>query len=332
MNVAIVKLSALGDVVHALPVATALRAARPDARITWLVEARHAPVLAGHPALADVVVVDTRRWRRARTPAAVARALGAIRTLRRQLRAHRLDVAIDLQANLKGGVVTFATGAPTRVGFVASRCRERADALFTNRRVMPPPRARHVVDQYLSLLGGLGLEPPARGQFDLPADAAAERAIADALDAAGLKPRDRLVVLNPGAGRTAKRWPVERFTELAAGIARDGVGRVVILWGPGERDAAEAISRGGRAVLAPATDIPALVALLRRSSVLVAADTGPLHIAAALGVPCVGLFGPTSAIRNGPYGDMHRTLQAPDARVASIAVPAVLHAVTEMLA
>jgi ADP-heptose:LPS heptosyltransferase len=261
-----------------------------------------------------------------------AEALGAIATLRRRLRAHRFDVAIDLQANLKGGVVTFATGAPSRVGFVASRCRERADALFTNRRVMPPPRARHVVDQYLALLGGLGLEPPARGRFELPTDAAAEGTIDDALSAAGLKPRDRLVVLNPGAGRVGKRWPVERFTELAACLAGDGIGRVVTLWGPGERDAAQAISRGGHAVLAPATDIPGLIALLRRSSVLVAADTGPLHIAAALGIPCVGLFGPTSAIRNGPYGDGHRTLQAPDARVGSIAVPAVLHAVTEILA
>lgn len=332
MNVAIVKLSSLGDIVHALPVASALRSARPHARISWLVEARHAPVLAGHPAITDVIVVDTRQWRRARTPVAIARALGAIGDLRRQLRAHRFDVAVDLQANLKGGVVTFATGAPTRIGFVMSRCRERADALFTNRRVLPSPRARHVVGQYLSLLGALGIDPPARGRFDLPVDAAAEHTIDAALAAAGLKPRDRLVILNPGAGRAGKKWPVEQFAELATRIARDGVGRVMTLWGPGELDAAEAISRGGRAVLAPATDIPGLVALLRRTSVLVAADTGPLHIAAALGVPCVGLFGPTSAIRNGPYGDMHRTLQAPDGRVASIEVAAVLHAVTETLA
>ncbi len=331
MNVAIVKLSALGDVVHALPVATALRAARSDARITWLVEARQAPVLRGHPAIDDVAVVDTRRWRRAREPQSLSVAVREIRALRRGLRARRFDVAIDAQGNLKSGILTAMTGAPLRVGFAAARCRERANALFTNRRVMPPASARHVVDQYLALLAPLGVTPPSRGQFHLPWNAAAEAAVDAAFAAAAAKPRDRLVVLNPGAARPQKRWDPARFRELAMRIRRDGLGRVLVLWGPEERGMAHAIADGDAAVLAPPTDLDGLVAVLRRASVLVTADTGPLHVAAALGVSCVGLFGPTSAVRNGPYGTGHRTLQAPDGRMTSIDVANVRHAVTEIL-
>ncbi|MBI2206538.1 MAG: lipopolysaccharide heptosyltransferase I [Candidatus Rokubacteria bacterium] len=332
MNVAIVKLSALGDVVHALPVASAIRAARPDARITWVVEARQAPVLREHPAIADVAIVDTRRWRRARTPRRISAALRGVSAMRRGLRARRFDVAIDAQGNLKSGVLTAMTGAPLRIGFAAARCRERANALFTNRRVMPPAAAQHVVDQYLALLTPLGLTPPARGEFHLPWNGAAEAAVDEAFGAAGLKSRDRLVVLNPGAARPDKRWVPERFRALAERIGRDGLGRVLVVWGPDELAVARAIGAGGAAVLAPPTDLDGLIAVLRRASVLVAGDTGPLHLAAALGVPCVGLFGPTSAVRNGPYGAGHRTLQAPDGRLASIDVAAVSHAVAEILA
>lgn len=332
MNVAIVKLSALGDVVHALPVAAALRAARPAARVTWLVETRNAPVLAGHPAIDRVVPIDTRRWRRARTPGALATVVHEVAALHRALRGARFDVAIDLQDLVKSGVLTAMTGAPVRVGFAAAYCRERASALFTNRRVRPPAAARHVVDQYLSLLSAVGVTPPARGAFSLPSDEVAETAIEEAFAAAGLKARDRLVVVNPGAGRPEKRWPVERFAELAARIARDGAGRVLVVWGPGEREDAVAIAGRGDAVLAPPTDLATLIALLRRASVVVAADTGPLHLAAALGVPCVGLFGPTAAARNGPYGDGHRALQAPDGAMTSLEVAAVARAVTGLLA
>jgi lipopolysaccharide heptosyltransferase I len=332
MKVAIVKLSALGDVVHALPVAAALRAARPAVRITWLVEPRNAPVLAGHPAIHDVITVDTRRWRRARRPAALLGVGREIAALRRRLRATRFDVAIDLQDLVKSGVLTRMTGAPLRVGFDAAYCRERASALFTNRHVRPPTAARHVVDQYLSLLSALSITPAARAEFRLPCDEAAETSIDEAFAASGLKARDRLVVVNPGAGRPEKRWPLDRFAGLAARLARDVAARVLVVWGPAERPMAEAIAESGGATLAPPTDLLALLAVLRRASVVVAADTGPLHLAAALGVPCIGLFGPTSAVRNGPYGSGHRALQAADGAMRSLDVDTVARAVTEALA
>jgi lipopolysaccharide heptosyltransferase I len=332
--IALVKLSSLGDVVHALPVADALAAAMPRARLTWLVERREAALLRDHPALEQVVEVDTRAWRAARTPAEAAAVGRRLRELRRELRAARFDVAIDLQGLVKSGVVTRVTGAPTRIGFAPGWSREWLNAAFTNRRVTPPPEARHVVDQYLSLLSPLGVTArPGTARFFVPSRVAAEKYIDDFFVGAGIKARRRLVVLNPGAGNNVKRWPVERFRTLAERLCHDSDAQVLVLWGPSEGEAARAIAdiRAPRPALAPPTDIDELVAVVRRASVIVAGDTGPLHLAAAVGTPCVGLYGPTSAARNGPYGAGHRTLSAPDGRMASIGVDAVLAAVLEVM-
>ncbi|HEU4369204.1 MAG TPA: lipopolysaccharide heptosyltransferase I [Methylomirabilota bacterium] len=329
-RIALVKLSSLGDVIHALPVAASLRAARPAARLTWIVERREAAVLRDHPALDEIVVADTRGWRRARRPAAVRVALGQALALRRRLAATRFDVALDLQGLVKSGVIAAATRAPLRIGFAAGVGREPLSALFTNRRVVPPPAARHVVEQYLALLEPLGVVER-RLEFRLPVTPAAETAIDEWLAAADLKPHGRLVLLNPGAGRPDKRWPPEHFAALARGLVRDADARVVVTWGPGEDGIARAIAAAAPVTLAPPTDLQALPALLRRASVVVAADTGPLHLAAAAGTPCVGLYGPTSAVRNGPYGTGHRALASPDGTMAALAPPAVLAAVVEAL-
>lgn len=333
MNVAIVKLSSLGDVVHALPVAATLRARLPGARITWMVERREACLLRGHPALDEVLPVDTRGWRRVRSWAGLGAVAGAIMAVLGRLRDGRFDVAIDLQGNLKSGVLTAATRAPVRVGFSARRCREPLNALFTNRRVTPPASARHIVEQQLALLAPLGIHE-AEPTFALPTDVVAESAVADFFAAAGLKPRDRIVVVNPGAGRVAKQWPVTHFATLARRLAGEAGATVLVVWGPAERERAEAIVAGARpatALLAPATDLAALTAVLRRASVVVGGDTGPLHVAAALGVPCVGLYGPTDPARNGPYGVGHRALRSADGRMSSLAPDGVLSAVGALL-
>ena len=335
MNIALVKLSAIGDVVHALPAAAALHEALPHARLTWIVERREAAVLRDNPALSEIVPVDTRTWRRARTPLALAETAGALAALRRHLRASRFDVAIDLQGLAKSGVITAATRAPLRIGFSAGHCRERVNTLFTTRRVTPPPTARHIVDRYLALVEPLGARPRA-AEFALPNDASAEARIDELLMGAGLKPRDRLVVLNPGAGRPDKRWSVERFRALARRLVDDAGASVLVIWGPNELGQARAIADAdsdgrARAILAPPTNLDELLAVLRRASVVVAGDTGPLHMAAALGMRCVGLYGPTSVDRNGPYGRGHRTLASPDRTMDSLAVEPVFRAVGEIL-
>jgi len=138
VNIAIVKLSSLGDVVHALPVAATLRARLPEARLTWIVERREAAVLAGHPALNEVVTVDTRGWRRSRSPAALAEVARALREVARHLAGARFDVALDLQGLVKSGILVALTRAPLRIGFHAWSSREPLGALFTNRRVARP--------------------------------------------------------------------------------------------------------------------------------------------------------------------------------------------------
>jgi lipopolysaccharide heptosyltransferase I len=334
MNIALIKLSSIGDVVHALPVAAALRAALPQARLTWLVERREAAVLRDNAALSEIVPVDTRGWRRARAPLSIAETTGALVALGRHLRASRFDVAIDLQGLIKSGMITRATRAPLRIGFAAAHCRERASVVFTNHRVTPPAAARHIVDRYISLVEPLGVRPRA-AEFPLPSNGAAETLVDEFLAAAGLKPRDRLVVLNPGAGRPDKRWPIARFRALAGRLTDDAGAAVLVTWGPNELEEARAVVDAGptrRTVLAPPTNLDELLAVLRRASVVVAGDTGPLHLAAALGTPCVGLYGPTSDERNGPYGPGHRTLAASDGAMPSLDVEPVFRAVAEILA
>jgi lipopolysaccharide heptosyltransferase I len=332
VRIAVVKLSSLGDVVHALPVAATVKRRAPHARLTWIVERREAALLADNPDVDEVVAIDTRSWRRRWRPRGVAATFGAVGRLRRRLRDGGFDVALDLQGLAKSGLVTAATGAPLRIGFDRQWGREgRLNALFTNRRLTPPAAARHVVEQYLSLLAPLGLGEPVR-EFKLPVQPRAEGRIEQALTAAGLKPRQRLVVVNPGAGRPDKRWPPERFRALAARLVDDAAASVVVVWGPTEHAAARAIADAQRGVvLAPPTDLTELIAMLRRASAMIAADTGPLHLAAAVGTPCVGLYGPTSAVRNGPYGGGHRVIQADDGRMTSIAVDAVVRLATDLL-
>jgi lipopolysaccharide heptosyltransferase I len=320
MKIAIVKLSSLGDVIHALPVARALRRGLPGAQITWIVEAREYALLENHPDLDVVVPVDTRLWRRLiRRPAGARQVLGKMGRLRRRIRSARFDVAIDLQGLIKSGLLTAYTGAPLRIGFSADHCRERLNCLFTNRRVRPPARAVHVVDQYLSLLAPLDVEP-GPVEFHVPVLPTATRSVDEFLGEQGVKRRDLLVAINPGAGRDNKRWPVEHFRALADRLAQEPNVRILLLWGPDEVHMARQIRDGlqARAILAPPTDLHELAAILRRSVLMVANDTGPLHLAAALGTPSLGLFGPTRAERNGPYGPHGRGVQSPDGTMAGL--------------
>jgi heptosyltransferase-1 len=334
MKVAIVKLSSLGDVIHALPVARALRRGVPRLHLTWIVEAREYALLDGHPDLDVVMPVDTRLWRRLiRRPAGARQVLGKVRRLRGRIRAARFDVALDLQGLMKSGLLTAYTGAPLRIGFSADHCRERLNCLFTNRRVRPPARAVHVVDQYLSLLAPLGVDP-GPVEFHVPIPPASTRRMDEFLGEQGVKRRDLLVAINPGAGRDNKRWPVEHFRALAERLAQEPNIRILLLWGPDEVHMARQIRDGlaARAILAPPTDLHELAAILRRAALMVANDTGPLHLAAALGTPSLGLFGPTRAERNGPYGAHGRGVQSPDGTMAGLDPRLAIDAALPLLA
>jgi lipopolysaccharide heptosyltransferase I len=285
----IVRLGALGDIVHALPLAAALRAARPEARIDWLVDVRHRAILEFVRGLSHVVAVDTRRIRGATGVAAV------VRTLRRAA----YDLALDAQGLIKSAALAHLAGARRVLGFERAHVREPL-ARFAYDGVVVPA-GPHVVDKALALARAAGVEPgPPRFPLQPPASDVADRA----RQALGLERGAPFALLNPGAAWPNKRWPADRFGGLARAIHDRHGWPSVVAWGPGEEALARAVvdaAGRGRAALAPPTPLGDLLALLAAAGLVVSGDTGPLHLAAALGRPVVGLYGPTDPARNGPW-------------------------------
>jgi lipopolysaccharide heptosyltransferase I len=331
LNLLIVRLGSAGDIVHALPVLASMRGEWPHARIDWLVERRHAQILELARGLDAMVTIATRR------PAGRD---GWIPTIAR-LRRRRYDVAIDLQGLMKSAVLARASRAPRVIGFASGQARERAASWCYTDRVDPGPAARHVIDRNLALAKQAGVAQPRR-EFALrvpqPSDGVTAILRSIAWPA---------VVLNPGAAWPNKRWPADRFAQLAKEISRVHGRRSIVLWGPGERPLAAEIVAGAAAaaVLAPPTSWHDVAALLARVGLVVSGDTAALHMAAALGTPVVGIFGPTHPARNGPWSPDDVTVsrsercQCPHARrcratewcLAGVGVEEVRDAVTRRL-
>jgi heptosyltransferase-1 len=276
----VVRLGALGDIVHAVPAVAVLTGA--GASVDWAVEGRHRPVLDLFDLPVRAIAAD---WAR---PAAAFRELVELRT-------RSYDVAIDFQGLLKSAIVARGSGATRVVGFTPGELREpMARWLYTER--ADPGDYQHVIDKNVALVRWLGLEGGARRVPLKPI-------MSPVVDLVRGDCGDAYAIINPGAGWPNKRWPPERFGELAARV-RDAHGwRSAVVWGPGERALAEAVvaASRGSAVTAPPTSLSDLVALLAHARVVVAGDTGPIHLAAAAGSPIVGLYGPTDPARNGPW-------------------------------
>jgi lipopolysaccharide heptosyltransferase I len=300
-RILIVRLSALGDVIHALPAAASLRRLLPDARIDWAVEERAVSLLAGREEIDQVVVLPRKELRalKRRPRAWIGRAAAFVR----EMRDAHYDVALDLQGNLKSGLVTRLSGARLRFGMARGVARE-ANHLFTARRAAPPREARHRVERNLAMVAALlGREAP----WVAPAWPHVPEAAAEAerrMGRAGIRPRG-FAALHPGTSEFGafKRWPAERFAELARRLCGEGRD-VVLTCAPAEVPRAEAIrARAGNGVAVLSTpSLPVLAEVIRRASLFVSADTGPLHLAALAGTPLVGLFGPKAPAVYGPYG------------------------------
>jgi lipopolysaccharide heptosyltransferase I len=288
MNILIVRLGALGDIIHTVPAAAALRAAFPDARIDWLVDRRHRAVL-------DLVIgIDHAVVLERSSPS------GWIDVTRR-LRSVSYDVAIDFQGLLKSAVLARASGAARVAGFSIWHLREKTARPFYSD---TPADGRlsslgdHVILKNLGLLRVLGI---ADTQIRFPFAEIDSPAVAHVRASLG---GDRpFALINPGAAWPNKRWPAARFGEIAAFLHEVRHLPSVVLWGPGEQGLAGAVveTSGGAAQVAPPTTLSDLLALSRAASLMVSGDTGPLHVAAAAGTPTVALFGPTDPHRNGPW-------------------------------
>ena len=287
MNVLIVRLGALGDIVHTIPAAAALRAAYPDARIDWLVDARHRELLTLVPVIDRIVSLEKS-------------SVSGWLEVARQLRPARYDVALDFQGLLKSAVLARASGARRVIGFSIWHLREKTATPFYSDAIDTTATGAmnaHVIRKNLRLLTAVGVDDE-RIAFPLPA------VHSDAADTVrGHAAGAPIALLNPGAAWPNKRWTPARFGEVAA-FLHEVKGYVpFVLWGPGEEALASAVvdASAGSARLAPPTRLADLVELCRAASLMVSGDTGPLHIAAAVGTPIVSLFGPTDPERNGPW-------------------------------
>ena len=293
MNVLVIKLSSIGDIVHAMPAIAAFRHAVPDASISWAVESSSAEILRGSPLIDRLIEVDTRSVRKASFDVAVSK----LKDSMRRLRATHFDIAIDMQGLLKSAAIAKIAGADLTYGFDRAALREPAARFLMHRKVSIPPRT-HIIEKNMLIAeaaAGVRLD---RSVLEFPiATEEVHRAEADrtSSDAGG-----DIAILNPAGGWVTKLWPAENFGILADLIEERLGLRAVLTIGPGEDELAErAVAASVRKPAVVRTGLKTFYELCRRARVYVGGDTGPTHLAVAAGTPLVGIFGPTEWWRNG---------------------------------
>lgn len=312
-RVLIVKLGSIGDVVHTLPAAALLRRSLPEASIAWVVEPTAAPILEGSPAIDELIEIDTRSWRkdllRISTNPASRAGLDQLRRTPGSNGAGDTDTAIDFQGLIKSGLVALASRAPRRLGFETRDLREKPSKIFLTEQI-ETAEFTHVIDKNLALARAAirnsadRLDQRAPGtstsyEFPIAISDCDERYVESFV---GKQPGE-FAIINPGGGWTTKLWPADRYAEIADWLWSEcGLASVVTV-GPGEEELAARVNRASRSgkVRTIESTLKQFVALTRRAKLFIGGDTGPLHLAAASGTPTVGLYGPTSPERNGPF-------------------------------
>jgi heptosyltransferase-1 len=312
LRVLIVRLGAMGDILHALPAVTALRQARPEWFLGWAVEPQWRGLLcadgctngcalrgAGMPLVDRIHLVPAKQWARSPLRGETLRGIGA---LRRELRETRYDLAVDLQGAVRSALIARWARAPRLIG--EERPREAAARWLFGERVATT--GTHVIEQEMEVMSAVADERLPFVPALLPEEGCAERAAA--------RLETPFVLLNPGAGWGAKRWPVERYAAVARALHEAGYA-IVANAGPGEETLTEELRRSaGAFVQAIRPTLTEFIAIARCAALVIAGDTGPLHVASALGRPVVAIFGPTDPARNGPYGGRFCVLRHPESK------------------
>lgn len=334
-NILIVKLSAIGDVIHALPVAHALKQQYPQARITWVVEKPAYDLLTNNPAIDEIILFDKPKFK------SLAGLFKYSPEFSRRLKGNNFDLALDLQGLFKSAAIVALSGAKQRLGY----CNMRELSQWISKPVCGKHSEGHVVERYLDVARYVGCDVK-KAVFTLtntPDEAANAAAIAAQ---AGLPANQPYIILAPGTNWPSKCWPAERFGELAAKVSQKGI-IPVIIGGASDTSLAVTISNTCPAAvdLTGKTSLKELAFLMKGASCFVGGDTGPMHLAAAVQTPVVALFGPTDPGRNGPYGEIHTVItvqeechkcwkrECPKGKqcLAAIEVQPVLEAVKELL-
>lgn len=342
----IVRLGAMGDILHGLPAVTALRQMHPSWEIDWLIEPRWQALLRAEsrpepetgvdaqsqPIVDQIHTASTKQWRKRER---WRETLGEIGSLRSELKDSEYDVVVDLQGGLRSAILGRMATSRRLIGSATPR-EKGADWLYND---CVATHSAHVIDQAVELIASIAGDELQAVAPALPRDSAAE-AWAEELFSNLKGPA---VLLNPGAGWGAKRWPIERYAAVAEDLCRRGC-EILINTGPGEEKLAQTIRQNcGENARALNCSLGQLIAVTRRISLAIAGDTGPLHLACALQKPVVAIFGPTDPARNGPYGSPFRVLRSPiskkdhrrlsetEAGLLTIAPEAVLHAATDLL-
>lgn len=293
-NILLIKPSSLGDIVHAMPTCAAIRRAYPKARLTWLVKRQWASLVERIEGVDRVWPVEPtfRGWLSQVLP----------------LRAEGFDLVLDLQGLFRSAAIGWLTGSPLHVGFANGR---EGSPWFYSRRVPAPQLDMHAVDRYLLVAKDVGAVAFGTPKFSFRIPQADHDEVERLLSRFGVASGARWVAMNVSARWQTKRWPSASFAAVADRLQQEGSGPVVMIGGPDERAdvaAVRGLMKTAPIDLTGATTVGLLPALLSRAALLITNDSGPMHIAAAVGTPIVALFGPTSAARTGPYGAGHQIL------------------------
>jgi heptosyltransferase-1 len=296
----VIRLSSIGDIVHALPAVAALGETHPDAEIHWAVESRYAVLLEGNPFVHRVVKLDTLAWRRKLTsPAVIKEIFRAIRSIREV----RFDAALDFQGLYKSALIARLSRAGMRLGFAQNWLREPAAGVFYTEYVAPRGR-QHVIEMNLALVERLGVGRLDRvsWQFPLPQNPVDDEYVERQIGAFGGR---EFMVINPGGGWMSKCWAPESYAALIRRLEAEFPGEILLTGSENEQEMIQGIIRqsGSPRARGVSTSIVQFIALVRRAKLFLGGDTGPLHLAAAVKTPIVAIYGPTDPARNGPFSE-----------------------------
>ncbi len=304
MNILIVKLSAIGDVIHTLPALAGLRRLYPEAHITWIIEEAASDLLKGHPQIDRLIVSGRKRWLKAFGHGSFREPWSEIRTILKTLRDRHYDLVIDFHGLFKSAVFVLLSSAKRKLGYDSL---QEASGLFLNEKI-PEDMNKHAVDRYLDFVRYLGLQNPPP-EFLIPVEEDNVKRVNALLREDAIKDDERFIAISSVALWDTKLWEDGRFAALADRIIRE-LGYRVVLTGADGKDTGriEALMSEQAADLGGKTSLRDLACVYKRSALLVSTDSGPMHLAAAVGTPVVALFGPTDANRTGPYGEGHTVI------------------------